>query len=30
VEALEKVLQRSAEPPFDLYVVDVNMPKMDG
>lgn len=30
VEALEKVLQRTAEPPFDLYVVDVNMPKMDG
>jgi two-component system chemotaxis response regulator CheY len=30
VEALEKVLQRSDEPPFDLYVVDVNMPKMDG
>jgi two-component system chemotaxis response regulator CheY len=30
VEALEKVLLRTDEPPFDLYVVDVNMPKMDG
>ncbi len=30
VEALEKVLQRHTAPPFDLYVVDVNMPKMDG
>jgi two-component system chemotaxis response regulator CheY len=26
IEALEKVLQS----PFDLYVVDINMPKMDG
>jgi two-component system chemotaxis response regulator CheY len=26
IEALEKALQR----PFDLYVVDVNMPKLDG
>jgi two-component system chemotaxis response regulator CheY len=34
VEALERVLQRgtepACEPPFDLFVVDVNMPKMDG
>ena len=26
IEALEKSLQR----PFDLYVVDINMPKLDG
>jgi two-component system chemotaxis response regulator CheY len=26
IEALEKALQR----PFDLYVVDINMPKLDG
>jgi len=26
IEALEKALQQ----PFDLYVVDINMPKMDG
>jgi two-component system chemotaxis response regulator CheY len=26
IEALEKALQR----PFDLYLVDVNMPKLDG
>lgn len=26
IEALEKALQR----PYDLYVVDVNMPKLDG
>ena len=26
IEALEKALQ----PPFDLYVVDINMPKLDG
>jgi two-component system chemotaxis response regulator CheY len=26
IEALEKTLQR----PFELYVVDVNMPKLDG
>jgi two-component system chemotaxis response regulator CheY len=30
VEALEKALSRPADAPFDLYVVDVNMPKMDG
>lgn len=30
VEALEKALSRPADSPFDLYVVDVNMPKMDG
>ena len=26
IEALEKVMQK----PFDLYVVDINMPKLDG
>jgi two-component system chemotaxis response regulator CheY len=26
IEALEKTLQR----PFDLYIVDINMPKLDG
>lgn len=30
VEALEKVAQQPRDQPFDLYVVDVNMPKMDG
>jgi two-component system chemotaxis response regulator CheY len=30
LEALEKVMNRPAEAPFDLFVVDVNMPKMDG
>nr|MCU0951787.1 response regulator [Burkholderiaceae bacterium] len=30
VEALEKVAARPADAPFDLFVVDVNMPKMDG
>jgi two-component system chemotaxis response regulator CheY len=30
VEALEKVLSQPRDQPFDLYVVDVNMPKMDG
>ena len=30
VEALEKVMNRPADAPFDLFVVDVNMPKMDG
>ena len=32
VEALEKALAAGAggTPPFDLYVVDVNMPQMDG
>jgi two-component system, chemotaxis family, chemotaxis protein CheY len=30
VEALEKALSRPASEGFDLYVVDVNMPKMDG
>jgi two-component system chemotaxis response regulator CheY len=28
LEGLEKAL--SASPPFDLYIVDVNMPKLDG
>jgi two-component system chemotaxis response regulator CheY len=30
MEALEKVMKQSASEPFDLYVVDVNMPRMDG
>jgi two-component system, chemotaxis family, chemotaxis protein CheY len=30
VEALEKVMSRPREEPFDLFVVDINMPKMDG
>lgn len=30
VEALEKVVNRPREQAFDLFVVDVNMPKMDG
>lgn len=30
LEALEKVAMRPADQPFDLYVVDINMPKMDG
>ena len=30
VEALEKVANRPADCPFDLFVVDINMPKMDG
>ena len=30
VEALEKVMNQPKDKPFDLYVVDVNMPKMDG
>ncbi len=30
VEALEKALNRPDADGFDLYVVDVNMPKMDG
>lgn len=30
VEALEKVANQAQDQPFDLYVVDVNMPKMDG
>ncbi len=30
IEALEKVLDPARTEPFDLYVVDVNMPKMDG
>jgi two-component system, chemotaxis family, chemotaxis protein CheY len=30
VEALEKVANQPRDLPFDLYVVDVNMPKMDG
>jgi two-component system chemotaxis response regulator CheY len=30
LEALEKVAQQPAGEPFDLYVCDINMPKMDG
>ena len=30
VEALEKVAAQPKDQPFDLYVVDINMPKMDG
>ncbi len=30
VEALERVHAQSANDAFDLYVVDINMPRMDG
>jgi two-component system chemotaxis response regulator CheY len=30
LEALEKVASQPTDQPFDLYVVDINMPKMDG
>ena len=30
LEALEKVHNQPGETPFDLFVVDINMPKMDG
>ena len=30
LEALERVMARPGGPAYDLYVVDVNMPKMDG
>jgi two-component system chemotaxis response regulator CheY len=30
VEALEKLANQPKDKPFDLFVVDVNMPKMDG
>jgi two-component system chemotaxis response regulator CheY len=30
VEALEKALTAASTTPFDLYLVDVNMPQMDG
>lgn len=30
IEALEKALGRGEDERFDLYVVDINMPKMDG
>lgn len=30
LEAVEKVIAAGAVRPFDLYVVDVNMPKLDG
>ena len=30
LEALERVVAKDQQPGFDLYVVDVNMPKLDG
>jgi two-component system chemotaxis response regulator CheY len=30
VEALEKTLEKALDSAFDLYLVDVNMPQMDG
>lgn len=30
MEALEKVVAAGTQRPYDLYVVDVNMPKLDG
>lgn len=30
LEALEKVARQPLDAPFDLYVCDINMPKMDG
>lgn len=30
MEAVEKVVAAGPDQPFDLYVVDVNMPKLDG
>jgi two-component system chemotaxis response regulator CheY len=30
LEALEKVMGRPSDQPFDLFVCDINMPKMDG
>ena len=30
IEALEKALENTPANPFDLYLVDVNMPKLDG
>lgn len=30
MEALEKVVAAGDQRPFDLYVVDINMPKLDG
>jgi len=30
IEALEKVMNRPQDEAFDLFVVDINMPKMDG
>jgi two-component system chemotaxis response regulator CheY len=30
IEALEKALEGASTTPFDLYLVDVNMPKLDG
>ncbi len=30
VEALERIAQRSPQPPYDLSLSDINMPHMDG
>lgn len=30
MEALEKIAQRGTKPSFDLFVSDINMPRMDG
>lgn len=30
MEALEKVVAQPGDEPFDLFVVDINMPKLDG
>ena len=30
VEALERVVAQPRDEPYDLFVVDINMPKMDG
>jgi two-component system, chemotaxis family, chemotaxis protein CheY len=30
VEALERLQSQDVDKPFDLYVVDINMPRMDG
>lgn len=30
MEALEKIAQRGTKPSFDLFVIDINMPRMDG
>lgn len=30
LEALEKVMNQPPDAPFDLFVVDINMPRMDG
>ena len=30
IEALEKTLDKALDAPFDLLIVDINMPKLDG